>query len=156
MYLWLLSLLLLHPGHATRVELELSPTRSIEVAMRLDAADVESALKRLSGNAVDVAAWNDQEAQHWLSKYLQKTWLIDGEKLTPEQFNWVGWEREQGQVWVYFELKLAKPGTKTVRLQIQSLFEVEPEVQHVVVDRTQDSVTTRIIRSPEKSISLTL
>ncbi len=102
MITWLLSLLLLHPGHATRIELGMSESATrVEVAMRLDATDLEAALRKSTGKAVDVASCTDDEARTWLSAYLRKTWVVDGEKLTEKQFHWVGWEREQGQVWVY-------------------------------------------------------
>ncbi len=56
-----------------------------------------------------------------------------------------------------FELSHAEPpasGKKKIRLQVQTLFEVEPEVQHILVDRTQDVVATRIVRSSEKVTEL--
>ncbi len=154
----LLTLILLHPGHATRIELGLSEVASkVEVAIRFDAADLEAALRKSTGKAVDIASSKDDEAKEWLSTYLRRTWLIDGAKLNEKQFHWVGWEREHGQVWVYFELSHAEPpasGKKKVKLQVQSLFEVEPEVQHVLVDRTQGVATTRIVRSSEKVTEL--
>lgn len=151
-------LLLLHPGHATRIELGLSESAAkVEVAIRFDAADLEAALRKSTGTAVDIATCTDDEAKGWLSAYLRKTWLIDGEKLSEKQFNWVGWERDQGHVWAYFELSHAEPlesGKKKIRLQVQTLFEVEPEVQHVLVDRTRGVEMTRIVRSSEQVTEL--
>ena len=69
--------LLLHPGHMTRIEIRASDDgKSIEIAMRIDAADLESALKARVKKPVDLSKLSDDEAQKyrdWFSEVLKKT-----------------------------------------------------------------------------------
>lgn len=132
----LLSTLLLHPGHSTRVELQAgSESKSIELAMRIDAGDLEAALRKRLRRPVVIERLTDAEAESWIGGYVRETLRLQGAAIEPEQFHWVGWERQRNACWVYAEIGLPPSEAavpESVTLRIETLFEVEPELNHVV------------------------
>lgn len=142
----LTSSLLLHPGHSTRVEVQWNEdSEQIELAIRIDHADLEAALRKRLGRVVRVEALTDEQAEQWIAPYLGDTLRIDGSKLSAHQLTWVGWERKRVSSWIYIELKPDRPVAAKVSLQIQTLLEVEPELNHVVTLRRGDQQESRVL-----------
>jgi hypothetical protein len=153
----LASWLLLHPGHSTRVELQWDANaRCIELAMRIDHADLESALRRRLGRQVVIEDLTEKQAQQWIGRYLRETIRMDHEKLLPEQFRWVGWERKRVSSWVYAELTPVDHGGDRVELKVLSLLEVEPELNHVVTIRSGDRQDTVVLSMDKPAVVLRL
>ena len=147
--------MLLHPGHMTRIEIRASDdAKSLEVAMRIDALDLESALKARFKKTVDLGALSDEQAQKLVGDYLRNTITANGEKLTDDQFRWVGWERKTRHVWVYFELQIPLDENQTVDLRVRTLFEVEPSLQHVVVLAKNVGNRSEILLNADQAISI--
>jgi hypothetical protein len=153
---WLMALsLVMHPGHATRVELTLSADhKRCEVAMRIDALDIERALKQKHDKSFDVDSMNDDAAKDLIGSYLRDTILLSGRKLLKSDFAWVGWQREPTRIWIYFELPLKEAETAVNRLQMKSFFEVEPEIQHLFVIEDAQGPRTVIVRDADTAIDL--
>jgi hypothetical protein len=132
----LACLLTLHPGHSTRVEVQWNEERqSIELAMRIDHADLESALRKRLGAPVTVEGLTAEQAELQVGRYLRDTIRVDGVKPTQQQFSWIGWERKRISSWIYVELSTEDNDRDSVELKIMSLLEVEPELNHVVMLR---------------------
>lgn len=132
----LMSTLLLHPEHSTRVELQAGAgSKSIELAMRIDPGDLEAALRKRLRRPVAIERLTDAEAEDWIGGYLRDTLRLQDAAIAPEQFHWVGWERQRNACWLYAELHLPPSEAaipESVTLRIETLFEVEPELNHVV------------------------
>lgn len=158
--------MLLHPGHSTRVEVQYnSADRVIELAMRIDHSDLETALRGCYGRPLVIEQMTDEEAGQWIAPYLQQTLRINRQKLDDQSFHWVGWERKRLSTWVYVELQVSDliaaadgdtPASQ-IELTILTLLEAEPELNHVVAvlhgSKTQSTVTSK--RKPNVTIPLT-
>lgn len=128
--------------------------QSIEVAMKIDASDLESALKRRYAKAVDVDKISDAEAEESIGEYLRSTIVFQNKPLSQKQFNWVGWRRQATHAWVFFELPILQPTMNDFAIQFRTLYEVEPEMQHVVVLATNAGGRTVIVRSADTPVTI--
>ncbi len=147
--------MLLHPGHSTRVEIQWnSQSEQIELAIRIDHADLEAALRQRLGRAVRVEELTDEQAEQWIGGYLREGLRIDEAKLSPKQFTWVGWERKRVSSWLYAELSSAKPVAAELSLKILALLEVEPELNHVVTLRRGNSQESRVLSKAKPVIAI--
>lgn len=150
----LLSTLLLHPGHSTRVELQAgAESKSIELSMRIDHGDLETALRKRLRRPVVIERLTDAEAENWIGGYLRDTLRLEDAAIAPEQFHWVGWERQRNSSWLHAEIHLppseaAMP--ESVTLRIETLLEVEPELNHVVSVR-EGGRPKSVVLTKEKS-----
>ena len=153
----LLTAILLHPGHSTRLEVRLSDdAKRLEVAMRLDSIDLESALKARLKKPFDPLQTSDEDAKQLVGEYLRDTLTIDGEKLDAKQFHWVGWQKQPRHVWVFFELPIRKTYQNPLKLQIRSLFEVEPELRHIVVLDKNVGDRSLVLTTPDQTLEVEL
>lgn len=154
---WLIAVMILHPGHMTRLEIRVSDdAKHLEVAMRIQSADLESALKRQLNKPVDVQTMLDHDAKQLIGHYLRQTLSLDGEKLSDDDYRWVGWQRQPREVWIYFELPVLTGQAQTVKLRIGSLFEVESELRHVVVLDSNAGDRSVIITNPDTPVVIQL
>ncbi len=153
---WLIAAaVLLHPGHTTQLEIRFSDdAKSLEIAMRMDSADLEAALKARHQKSIDVQTLSIDDAKLFIGGYLQTTLLLGGEKLKPDEFRWIGWQRETRHLWVYFELPMSGVRDDVLKLQIKTLFEIEPELQHVVELGDNAGKRTEIVSDSEKVIRI--
>lgn len=139
----MLASMLLHPGHSTRVEVQFnSADQVIELAMRIDHSDLETALRERYGRPLVIEKMTDEEASELIAPYLQQTLRVNRQKLDNKSFNWVGWERKRISTWVYVELQVSdfiaavtanqNSQASQIELTILTLLEAEPELNHVV------------------------
>jgi hypothetical protein len=160
----MLMTLLLHPGHMTRVEARASDDgKSLEVSMRIDILDLESALKRREKGPINIEKMADVDAKRMIVKYLNETISL-GEAVDDQKpatrVQWVGWEKLPRHVWLHFELPLpstdssAAKKAKALPLTINTLYEVEPELQHVVVLDANLGGKTIIVSQRDQAIRL--
>lgn len=153
MIAWIFAAMVMHPGHMTRIEIRASDdATSLEVAMRIDSTDLEAALKRRLKKAVDVQSLSDEDAKQLVGDYLRQTLSIDGRNRPDGACRWVGWQRHPRHVWVYFELPILKADPPTLKLRIRSLFEVEPELRHLVVLGKNVGDQSIIITDPQTPV----
>ncbi|TVP96396.1 MAG: hypothetical protein EA381_17315 [Planctomycetaceae bacterium] len=147
--LLLSGLLTFHPGHSTRVELQVNAEqRTLELAMRIDHSDLESALRKRFGIPLITEKMQDDEAQERIGTYLRESLRLDNASLRPTQFRWVGWERRRLSSWIYAEIVLAgadEPLPETFTLEIKTLLEVEPELNHVVAIRQGEQTRSVVL-----------
>jgi len=147
--LLLSGLLTFHPGHSTRVEIQVNAEqRTLELAMRIDHSDLESALRKRFGKPLVTEQMEDDEAQERIGTYLRESLRLENAAVQPKQFRWVGWERRRLSSWIYAEVILAntdEPLPKTVTLEIKTLLEIEPELNHVVAIRQGDQTRSVVL-----------
>lgn len=127
----------------------------IEVAMKINSSDLESALKRRLGVPVDLEVWSEEQAKKNICDYLRSTLFLHGKPLSDDQFKWVGWQPQATHVWLFFELPVLDPGKQDCSLQIKSLYEVEPEMQHVVALSDNAGDRTVIVRNADSPVTIT-
>jgi len=164
----LLASMLFHPGHSTRVEVQFNAAdQIIELAMRIDHSDLETALRKRYGRPLVAENMTDEDAAELIAPYLQQTLRINGQKLTDQSFTWIGWERKRVSTWVYAELSVSDliaassgksdPQSSRIELTILTLLETEPELNHVVAvmhaGKTISTVTSK--QKPKVTIPLT-
>jgi hypothetical protein len=164
MMLLLLMTLLLHPGHMTRVEARASDDgRSLEVSMRIDVLDLESALKRREKGSINIEKMVDADAKRMIVRYLNETISLGeavGDQKPTTRVQWVGWEKHPRHVWLHFELPLPTTDLPTANkanalpLIINTLYEVEAELQHVVVLDANLGGNTIIVSQRDQAIRL--
>jgi hypothetical protein len=151
----LLVAALLHPGHATRLEIRQSDEGSVlEVAMRIETSDLEAALKRRHKSVVDIDSLSKSGARTIIGEYLSETLSFKSNDSDNQKLNWIGCEKHARHVWVFFELPLPQPRDAEVQLIVNSLFEVESELQHVVVLGDNVGDRTVIVSSRDKPIAI--
>lgn len=148
----------LHPGHSTRVELQVNAEqRTLELAMRIDHADLELALRKRQGVPVVIERLEDDEAANQIGDYLRETLRLNDAAIRPDRFRWVGWERRRLSSWVYVEIDLADGGQslpEAVTLEIKTLLEVEPELNHVVTQRRGNQTLSVVLDRTKPRVRL--
>jgi len=163
----LVATMLLHPGHSTRVEVQYNPANQVvEVAMRIDHSDLESALRKRYGRPLVIEKMTDEEASDLIAPYLQQTLRINRQKLNEESFTWVGWERKRISTWVYVELSVAdflghdsssSPSPRReIELTILTLLETEPELNHVVAVKDGGTTLTTVTTKQKSKVTIPL
>ena len=110
-----------HPWHETYAELDLREARGLfEVALRVDALELEQAVGRRTGERLSI---DDRDAfEPHLAAYLRATFLVRSEGGSWSEPKWVGYEAELRDAWLYFELPLP-PGPGPLWLSNEILFE---------------------------------
>lgn len=164
MTFFMLMTLLLHPGHMTRVEVRASDDgKLLEVSMRIDVLDLESALKRREKGSINIEKMADVDAKRMIVKYLNETISLGeavGDQKPATRVQWVGWEKHPRHVWLHFELPLPATDSSSenkanaLPLIINTLYEVEPELQHIVVLDANLGGKTIIVSQRDQAIRL--
>jgi len=161
----LLASMLLHPGHSTRVEVQFNATdQIIELAMRIDHSDLETALRKRYGHSFVIENMTDEDASELIAPYLQQTLQINGQKLTDRSFNWIGWERKRISTWVYAEILVSDliaarsdnsdPQASAIELTILTLLETEPELNHVVAVIHDGKMTSTVTSKRKPKVAI--
>jgi len=97
-----------HPWHDTYAEVELNcETHALEVAMRIDALELESAVSAWAGRRVTLDDMDD--AEPFIAGYLAETVAAADAEGNRAELRWAGIEDELREVWVYFELSFETP-----------------------------------------------
>ncbi len=125
-----------HPYYISVTEIEYrSSDKELGVSCKFFADDIEAALKTSSKRNVDILKGIKDENGKLLSSYINRHLTIqaDGRPIGP---TYLGYEIDQGAVWVYFSVKdLKKPGT--IKVFNDLLYEYRKEeinMVHVIMD----------------------
>ncbi len=124
------SFLQAHHFSVSLAEMELnSQERKLEVALKLNAYDLERALKAFYKRPRDLE--KEEKNSLELFRYLEKriSFQTSAQKKLP--LKWVGHELEKGTIWLYFVVVLPKQSLKEIQIQNQVLFELESEQIHL-------------------------
>jgi hypothetical protein len=155
MILSVLLAMFMHPGHMTRIEIRASDDSAVlEIAMRMDIADLEAALKRRTKQVIDVDTLSEKDAQVMIGAYLSETIRIGSDKPAKTPLTWLGLEKHPRHLWIFFELPIAKSPPASVSLVVNTLMEVEPEIQHVIVLDDNVGDRTIVVSGPDKAVAV--
>ena len=151
-----------HPGHASFGQADLNPaSRSLEVALCVNAFDLEQALSRAAGRPVDLE--RNPEAEALVRDYVARRFrlsLADGRE---PALVWVGREDFVSTMWLYFEFPLPEAAPLDMAgaaLAHTLFFELHPEQVHALhvgrgaaraTLRFTPSEPRRALRAPEPS-----
>lgn len=123
------SFLQAHHFSVSLAEMELnSQERNLEVALKLNAYDLERALKAFYKRPQDLEKEkkNGLELFHYLEKRVS---FQTSQKKLP--LKWIGHELEKGTIWLYFVVVLPKESFKEIEIHNQVLFELGSEQIHL-------------------------
>lgn len=124
-----------HPGHETFAEAEVNgEAGTLEVALRVDSMDLERSLR---ANHAKPPRLEDAAVEPLLEQLLKAGFLVRSPKGGPGRLNYVGYELEGLDVWLYFEIELPRRG-RTLQISNQMLFDVAPGQLHRVSVRALD------------------
>ena len=96
-------------------------TKSVEVALRVFADDLELALRRRAGRGVSLERTKDVD--RLVLAYLRDTFEIRNRDGETKALRWVGMELHAGVAWLYFEAEMPE-GLAGARLRDHVLFEL--------------------------------
>ena len=92
-----------HPCRETLAQVELNTkTSSLEVAMRIDALELEAAVSEWAGRRVHLD--DREDAEPFIAGYLAERFTARDAGGTLGEPRWIGLEDEVLEVWVYFEV----------------------------------------------------
>lgn len=93
-----------HPFHTSLAEAEWNREKSqLEIALRVDANDLEQALRKRSGATLVL---ENATAERSLEGYVRQIWHVRGADGTEAVLSWVGYEVEGPHAWLYFAVPL--------------------------------------------------
>ena len=128
----------LHPQHVTLAEAEWNPdSDSLEIALRLTAAQLEEVVERHAGRSVDLDAKSSEKA---VAAWLASAFAFvppdpdptDDETPAPATLKYVGKEAGITVAWVYFEVPLPN-GWEGVRVADAVRLAIEPEQHNTLI-----------------------
>ena len=104
-------------------------SKSVEIALRVFADDLELALKRRAGRDVNLDRTKD--ADRIILAYLRDTFEIKNRDGETKALKWVGMEVRSGVAWLYLEAEMPE-GLSGARLRDHLLFELFEKQVNVV------------------------
>lgn len=100
-----------HPFHAALAEVELNrETNAFEVALRIDAVDLEQALRTETKKPVDLD--KTDESTPLIKRYVANQFRVRPTGGKWQAQKWIGWELEGRNAWLYFEIPVSRDATK--------------------------------------------
>lgn len=128
----LLSFIAPHPHHITIMQLDFNEAnKSFETTLKGFTDDFELGLKNFTGKPVylEKIQGNDSASQVF-EQYIRKhlAFKIDGNS---KDFNWVGWEIDRDEVFIYVEIKTGKK-VKSVEIMNELLFNEYSDQTNIV------------------------
>jgi hypothetical protein len=143
----LLAATWLHPFHISQAEVEWNPqSQRVEVALRLHPQDAQAIIDRMARTTVDLGTAKDEDLKEWYSAYLRERFALVLESAKDEppvrgEFEWVGVERGERHVWLYFELKRPSAlSEQPVLLENRVLMDIQADQTNVVLLRGLERV----------------
>ncbi len=145
-----------HPIHTSFAEADYNPTaKTLEVAVRLFADDVEAALAELAGKPVSFARTPPKEIDALARAYTTAHFTVKTRDHQLASLRWVGRELHDAanEVWLYFEFDLPA-GLDGVRLHHALLSDrFSDQLNSVRVrDRGREVTLTFLPRQPERPV----
>ena len=79
-------------------------THHLNISIKLFINDIEEALKKTSTKSIDLLnPKNKLDMELELTNYIKQRFSIDV-NLKPTKLNFIGYEREEDAIWIYFEV----------------------------------------------------
>lgn len=139
-----------HPYYISLTEISTKGTPEVQVSLRIFANDLEEALRKSSGKAIDIInpkhkAEADSILFHYISRHLSVTLNTRLQTL-----HYIGYEKEEESIWTYLEIRHTKPVVfKTLRVDNSILYENFPAQTHIIRVNRFDHTDSKKITNPE-------
>lgn len=151
-----------HPAHFSFATVEWNAESAVlEVALRMEAATLERALRRIAkeNNHLGRAnlALDSPEAEESVQQYLLPRFEVKTSQGDLAAIQWVGFEASLLEAWAYFEVPVSGDPDGLV-FQNRILFEIEPEQVNVVnvIAGNRAGTVKLTSEEPKHSVSLTV
>lgn len=123
-----------HKFYASLAQLDYNEeTKSLEVALRIFADDLELALTKRQGHAVYLD--KTPNVAKAIRAYLQDRFEVRGRDGKVKELKWVGMEAQVDSAWLYFEIPVAE-GLDGAQLRNRILLEQYPEQVNTTILKT--------------------
>jgi hypothetical protein len=139
-----------HPYYIGLTEISTKGKPEIQVSVRIFTNDLEDALRKSSGKAIDIInpknkAETDSILFHYISKHLSVTLNAKLQAL-----HYVGYEKEEESIWTYLEIRNVKPVViKTMKIENTILYDYFPAQTHIIRVNRFDNTESKKITNPE-------
>ncbi len=139
-----------HPYYISLTEISSKGKPEIQVSVRIFTNDLEDALRKSSGKALDIMnPKNKAEADsilfHYISKHLSVTLNAKLQAL-----HYIGYEQEEESTWAYLEIRNTKPvALKTLRVDNTILYDYFPAQTHIIRVNRFETTDSKKITNPE-------
>lgn len=139
-----------HPYYISLTEISTKGKAEIQVSVRIFTNDLEDALRKSSGKAIDIInpknkAETDSILFHYISRHLSVTLNA---KL--QMLHYIGYEKEEESIWTYLEIQHAKPvAFKTLRVDNTILYDYFPAQTHIIRVNRFETTDSKKITNPE-------
>lgn len=134
-----------HPWHTSLAQAEYDErTGSLEVALRVDALDLEDALSRLAGKRIDLDRAADADLR--IAAYLRGRFVVRDANGARVKLSWVGKEVFVTNAWLYFEAPLPD-GPSGIRITDRLFFETQQRQVNSIHCRHGQRQATLIYRA---------
>ncbi len=141
-----------HPYYVSVTDIKYkTANKSLQISCKLFTDNIESTLKKVYKKPVDLLHPKDKAvAEKTLAHY-----IINHLKITVnaklQTLNFIGYEKEEDAVWVYFEVKdIALP--KTIALENTLLYEYLPAQINMVHTEVNGNKQSSKVTNPEKKL----
>lgn len=141
-----------HPFYISVVDIKHdTKQQSLNISVRLFTNDLEDALRKTTGKAIDVLnPKNKAEADSIVFHYIKKRLAIQSNgKL--QTLHFIGYEKEEESVWAYLEIqKCIKP--KTIVIDTKLLYDYLPQQLNIVHAEINGIKKTSKVTNPDSKI----
>lgn len=146
----------MHPYYLSVTELKHNAAeKSMAVSCKMFTNDLEDAIKKSSGKAVDLLNPKDKkEVDKGLADYIRKRLSItlDGKICN---LKYIGYEKEEDCIWTYLEIdKIEKP--KNVKIQNTLLYDYLSEQINIVHVEVGNYKESRKVSRPDSKMEFTI
>ncbi|MDZ4663275.1 MAG: DUF6702 family protein [Bacteroidota bacterium] len=125
-------------------------SNTLETSVKLFTNDLETSLKKLNGNSVDlINGSNKEEINKLINKYLQARLIIkvNGKNAA---FNYIGFETEKDVTWIFIEYKKIR-SLKSLDIENTLLYDSFDKQTNIIRVETSAGEQNSKISCPEKT-----
>jgi len=148
-------LLAFHPYYISVTEIKYKDAeKSLQVSCKIFTNDLETTLRKIHGTQVDLLHPKDKAFTEKLVAHYINTHLKISVNKKQHELDFIGYEKEEEAVWVYFEVKnITLP--KTISIEDNLLYEYLPAQINMVHTEVKGKKQSSKVANPEKKIEFT-
>lgn len=136
-----------HPFYLGLTEINFKESGDLQVSIRLFSNDLENALEKNYGYKIDLLnPKNKHQTDSLLNFYISKKFAVNYNQKNII-LNYLGYEKEDESIWVYYELlKVKKP--KSIVVSNTLLYELFPSQSHIIRVKQTSFTDSKKITNP--------
>lgn len=141
-----------HPFYISVVDIKHdSKTHNLNISIKLFTNDIEDALKKTTAKSIDLLnPKNRSEMELELMKYIEQRFSITV-NLKPTKLDYIGYEKEEGVIWVYLEIKKVNQ-PKTLKINTRLLYDYLPLQINIVYAEINGIKKSSKVTNPDSII----